>query len=306
MPYKILLVRNNYTKKLDFKKGLDWFSKNTPLKIEIEEISTNLPTLRFDVNNDTFQGCVVDRSIYTELRKLIPENKYHCVVSLNGNKMNCVRVSYADKIPLYTNTDFVQLVKVTDDGLTFLHEIIHAFFHKLNRLGITVEDPMDKVVVNGVIKHYYNDKSLKSKESNRTIALQRLAPYWGKVCELAVTVIPITPVKKKYKYFSDSEIKGLKPELVSMLDTLRGICGFPFFITSGLRTDEHNSEVGGVESSAHTRGLAVDIAIKTSAQRYKIVSEALKMGFKRIGIGRDFVHLDISIDRPQEVIWHYY
>lgn len=187
MPYKILIVRNNYTKKLDFKKGLDWFSKKTPLKIEIEEISTNLPTLRFDVDNKIFQGCVVNRSIYTELRKIIPENKYHCVVLINGNKMNCVRVSYADDIPIYPNTDFVQLVKVTDDGLTLNHEILHTFFLKLNRQGINVEDPMDKVAVSGVTKHYYNDKSLTAKHSNRTIALERLAPYWNKIVSFGPT-----------------------------------------------------------------------------------------------------------------------
>jgi hypothetical protein len=30
------------------------------------------------------------------------------------------------------------------------------------------------------------------------------------------------------------------------------------------------------------------------------------MGVTRIGIGQTFIHVGVSTDKPQEVIWHYY
>ena len=33
---------------------------------------------------------------------------------------------------------------------------------------------------------------------------------------------------------------------------------------------------------------------------------ALKVGFKRIGVGKTFIHLDDDMTLPQNVIWNYY
>lgn len=112
--------------------------------------------------------------------------------------------------------------------------------------------------------------------------------------------------KKKYKYFSDKEIVGLKPELVSKLDTMRGECGFPFIINSGFRTVEENAKLkDAVIDSAHTLGLAVDLKCLTSDNRFKIIQSALKNGITRIGVGSNFIHLDIDINKPSGVIWTY-
>lgn len=111
---------------------------------------------------------------------------------------------------------------------------------------------------------------------------------------------------KRYKYFSAKEIVGLKHELVVMLDKCREEAGIPFKINSGLRSATKNKDVGGVSNSAHTRGYAADIACTNSANRWKIITSALKVGFKRIGCGETFIHLDCDPTLPKEVIWHYY
>lgn len=116
----------------------------------------------------------------------------------------------------------------------------------------------------------------------------------------------IEEAKKKYKYFSEKEIVGLKTELVSKLDTMRGECGFPFIINSGFRTVQENAKLkDSVIDSAHTLGLAVDIRCIGSDKIFKIVQSALKNGIVRIGIGNGFVHLDIDSNKPQNVIWTY-
>lgn len=105
------------------------------------------------------------------------------------------------------------------------------------------------------------------------------------------------------KHFKESEVKGLDPILIGMLDAARDIAGIPFIISSGLRTPEKNTEVGGVENSAHLKGLAADIRCKDSAERFKIVDAAIDAGFKRIGIGKGHIHLDIDTTKPCGVLF---
>ena len=109
----------------------------------------------------------------------------------------------------------------------------------------------------------------------------------------------------QYKYFKDSEVVGLKPELVRLLDKMRGECGFPFKINSGYRDPSHNAEVGGVPESAHTEGLAVDIACGDSLKRLKLLQVAFNNGITRIGLAKTFVHLDTSKKLPNNVLWLY-
>jgi len=60
--------------------------------------------------------------------------------------------------------------------------------------------------------------------------------------------------------------------------------------------------VGGVPGSAHTHGLAADIAASAPRQRFKIIHGLIHMGFKRVLIYRDFIHADMDETKPQEVI----
>jgi uncharacterized protein YcbK (DUF882 family) len=94
-------------------------------------------------------------------------------------------------------------------------------------------------------------------------------------------------------------------DFVTKLDRLRDAVGVPLLITSGFRTPEHNKKVGGVDSSAHELGRAADIAAFSGSHRYAIISAAMKLGFRRIGVGSTFVHIDDDITKPQDVFWTY-
>lgn len=127
--------------------------------------------------------------------------------------------------------------------------------------------------------------------------------FLGHPMVLAVQRLLVPPTQ--YRYFNQSEVDGLHPELVKMLDEARHIAGIPFKLNSTLRSPEQNKAVGGKPNSAHLRGLAVDIHAPTSAHKYKIVNSAIQVGFKRIGFGSNFIHLDCDNTLPQEVIWEY-
>ena len=97
----------------------------------------------------------------------------------------------------------------------------------------------------------------------------------------------------------------VKQELVALLDEAREIAGVSFVITSGFRTPEHNRRVGGVPGSAHTKGLAADIAAPDSRAKHAIVSALIKAGCGRLGVGNTFVHADVDLDKPWPCLWTY-
>ena len=66
--------------------------------------------------------------------------------------------------------------------------------------------------------------------------------------------------------------------------------GFASQIRYGYRCPAHNAEVGGVKQSAHMTGLAADIACPDSVTRLKILRGLIVAGFRRIGIGKNFIH----------------
>lgn len=115
-------------------------------------------------------------------------------------------------------------------------------------------------------------------------------------------------------YFSRKELECkccgvclISDDLLGRLNHAREIAGIPFIITSGYRCQKHNDFVGGVPTSAHTKGLAVDIAFKNSNQCFKIVRALYDAGFKRIGINfaKSFVHCDVDGSKPQDVLFKY-
>ena len=98
---------------------------------------------------------------------------------------------------------------------------------------------------------------------------------------------------------------GMNLEFVHKIDKLREAVKMPLTILSGIRTQEHNAKVGGVDSSAHTIGHAADVQVLSASARYVILEAALRFGFRRIGIGNGFLHLDDDITKPQDVLWLY-
>jgi len=89
------------------------------------------------------------------------------------------------------------------------------------------------------------------------------------------------------------------------LDDARGIAKVPFIITSAYRTPDHNEMVGGVDSSSHTRGHAVDIACRDSRTRWLIINALMLVGFNRIGIADSFIHVDDDPTKAENVVWVY-
>lgn len=107
----------------------------------------------------------------------------------------------------------------------------------------------------------------------------------------------------KPNFFSPEEVAGLDQELVAKLDWARGRAGVPFTITNGLRTQDQNDSVGGVQDSAHLRGLAVDIRCVSGDNRFKMVNALFLAGFRRIGVYDAHIHVDLDLSLPQEVLW---
>jgi len=97
----------------------------------------------------------------------------------------------------------------------------------------------------------------------------------------------------------------MEPNLLAMIDEARDSCGVPFVITSAIRCGRHNLQVGGSSTSSHLSGLALDIKCDASFNRFKMIEALIGAGFKRIGIAKDFIHVDIDPDKPVFVTWLY-
>ncbi len=87
------------------------------------------------------------------------------------------------------------------------------------------------------------------------------------------------------------------------LDEARDLAKVPFVITSGYRCPKHNRAVGST-SDNHTKGVAADIACDRGPMRLLIVSALLNAGFRRLGIGKRFIHVDANGSRTDS-IWLY-
>lgn len=99
-------------------------------------------------------------------------------------------------------------------------------------------------------------------------------------------------------YFSEAETLGLRPELVKMLDFARFLAQVPFVLTATVESGPPH-----VENSAHEGGFAVDIRVRCSNERFKVLNGLILAGFKRIGIYDLHIHVDIDPSKPQNVIW---
>lgn len=117
------------------------------------------------------------------------------------------------------------------------------------------------------------------------------------------------------KYFNEKEFNNCTPscsmsdmdsDFLILLDNLREKAGIPIVLNCAYRSKQWDLAKGRSGNSAHTQGKAVDIRCTTSQNRYKILQAAIQLGIKRIGIGKNYIHIDNAENLTQEVIWHYY
>lgn len=310
---KILFLVNkpetiDYAYQDDIDKAITYVHDKTPLKVQFDIEYTHIDFRHtvFKKFNDQFMMGSHDAK--EQLRPLVEKDKYHLVCfmydksdSIFYNLDKFMITSWSFFNPLYPLTEYVEIAmdRVLDnqDWLwkSIAHEFMHAFVKRTNRRGLSINDEMDMTVVNGVETPYYKNHDPFAPDGNFARTLNNLSKHWD-----AVDYMP-----DRWKYFRPSEVRGLRTDLVDMLDQARGIAGIPFVITSGRRSKLANKLAGGVSDSAHLTGHAVDLRAKTSQDKYKIVTALLEVGFTRIGVASNFVHGDIHPDKPQGVIWTY-
>lgn len=97
----------------------------------------------------------------------------------------------------------------------------------------------------------------------------------------------------------------ISQKLIDKLNTTRELLQKPIFINSGYRCLAHNRLVGSTDTSSHVKGLAVDIKANNGVYRYELLKILFFVGFKRIGIDKDFIHVDIDEDKSQKITYLY-
>ena len=113
-------------------------------------------------------------------------------------------------------------------------------------------------------------------------------------------------------YFTNKEISckccgvvKCDEDFLILLNQTRASAGIPFIINSWYRCLKHNTEIGSKPTSSHIKGCAADIKCKDSVSRSKIISALITSGFTRMGIAKNFIHVDNDKEKPEGVIWLY-
>ena len=135
-----------------------------------------------------------------------------------------------------------------------------------------------------------------------------------------VVAILIVIIKKRMgdaaTYFDYSEFdspdqpgsgkKMMSKIFIKKLNGVREAIKRAIIVTSGYRSPAFNSTLpGAVPNSAHTKGVAADLAAETDEEKLQIAIAAIRLGIKRIGWGSRFIHLDMDESKPQNVVWGY-
>ncbi len=99
---------------------------------------------------------------------------------------------------------------------------------------------------------------------------------------------------------------NMQDSFMRRLETARIKANIRFIIKSGIRTQIYNDSLkNSVKNSAHIKGLAVDISCVNDNDFIIIIKALAEAGFKRIGIGKNFIHVDYDLAKPYPVVWAY-
>ncbi len=96
---------------------------------------------------------------------------------------------------------------------------------------------------------------------------------------------------------------ALHPQFLEKLEHVRALYGKPMAINSGYRCEVHNTLIGGVSSSAHLDGNAVDVAIIGSVERYCLIAAAVAGGATGIGVYQRWIHIDFMKRQFGRCVW---
>jgi uncharacterized protein YcbK (DUF882 family) len=96
-------------------------------------------------------------------------------------------------------------------------------------------------------------------------------------------------------------------ELKDKIAFIEAMLKFELTATSGFRCPAYNVKVGGVANSSHTKGLAIDVIVSNSRNRYLLIKALNNVNINRFGISfkGNFIHFDIDSSLDQEVCWGY-
>ncbi len=105
------------------------------------------------------------------------------------------------------------------------------------------------------------------------------------------------------KYFSPGEFQckcgcgcdtQVDPALLRLADTVRQHFDAPCIVSSGIRCEKHNKNVGGVSGSRHLTGKAMDFRIKgRSAVETLAFVQSLPVVRYAYAIDKNYVHMDV-------------
>ena len=98
--------------------------------------------------------------------------------------------------------------------------------------------------------------------------------------------------------------KDIKDDLARKVQKVRDILGRSITINSGIRCDRHNGNIGASETSSHIGGWAADLKTRGSADRYALLQAAIQV-FDRVGIAKNFIHVDVDANKTAGVVWMY-
>ena len=96
------------------------------------------------------------------------------------------------------------------------------------------------------------------------------------------------------KYFKKIE-EGMNVKFLAKLDEAREFAKIPFVINSAYRSPEHPESIKNPTSS-HIKGLAVDISVKDSVTRFKVLNaNSMMLGWQYYEPEGDFDFYEVNI-----------
>ena len=92
----------------------------------------------------------------------------------------------------------------------------------------------------------------------------------------------------------------ISQSLVLKLEIVRTAINKPMKINSGIRCLEYNRSIKSSDTSSHIKCVAADISCTQMSDRHLLMSHLPKL-FERIGIHKDFIHVDIDTDKRRGI-----